>query len=148
MANRPAAPRRAVGAGATARDPPLVRGAVADPSSTAGSGRPPGTTIDSFVDAPNLSLAHADLRYAYATQTSAYTWQMLTALGNSAVPSGAGFQITSPSRAILSGRAAAGGQAAQDPVFALAPKLLTNSTGDGAAQVLSATTPKQAALDS
>ena len=25
-----------------------------------------GTTIDSFVDAPNLSLAHADLRYAYS----------------------------------------------------------------------------------
>ncbi len=113
-----------------------------------------GTTIDEFVDAPNLSLAHADLRYAYegsvpragrdhffsrvpnrpvllaigdqlqrdATGSHAYTWQMLTALGNIAVPSGAGFQIQSLSGANLSGRAAAGGLAAQDPAFGRRPE--------------------------
>jgi hypothetical protein len=30
-----------------------------------------GTTIDSFVNAPNLSLAHADLRYAYSSDPNA-----------------------------------------------------------------------------
>ena len=140
-----------------------------------------GTTIDDFVDAPTLSLAHADLRYAYegtvpyagrdhffsrvpnrpvllaiadqlrrqATGSNAYTWQMLTALGNVVVPSGPGFQILSPSLANLSGRAAAGGLAAQDPAFSVAPKALTNNppVGEGAALVLSATTPPQPALD-
>ena len=141
-----------------------------------------GTTIDRFEYAPNLSLAHADLRYAYdgeasptrvatisshacrkrllllavtdqlqrrATGTSAYTWQMLTALGNVAIPSGAGFQILSPSLANLSGRAAAGGLAAQDPAFTRAPKVLTNNPplGEAAALVLSSTPPPQPALD-
>ena len=140
-----------------------------------------GQTIDDFVNAPTLSLAHADLRYAYddtvpyagrdhffsrvsgrpvllaiadqlqrdATGSHTYTWQMITASANVVVPGGPVFQILSPSGANLSGRAAAGGVAAQDPAFGVAAKVLTNNPplGEGAALVLSATTAPQPALD-
>lgn len=140
-----------------------------------------GTTIDDFVDSPNASLTHADLRYAYGEipdipragrdhffsrvpgrpvllaiadeltraeiGTHAYTWQMLTALGNVAVPSGSGFSITAPSGARLAARSAVDGDPAHDPAFGLAVKLLTNPNGEGAAQILSTTTGQQSTLD-
>jgi len=54
---------------ATSHNVVVVDGARATQSSNMRYWR--GTTIDSFVDAPNLSLAHADLRYAYSADPNA-----------------------------------------------------------------------------
>ncbi|MEA2231426.1 MAG: hypothetical protein QOD83_1242 [Solirubrobacteraceae bacterium] len=54
---------------ATAHNVVVVDGARATQSPNMRYWR--GTTIDSFVNAPNLSLAHADLRYAYSADPNA-----------------------------------------------------------------------------
>jgi hypothetical protein len=54
---------------ATAHNVVVVDGARATQTTNSRYWR--GTTIDSFVNAPNLSLAHADLRYAYSADPNA-----------------------------------------------------------------------------